>query len=117
MSDLPKAIIVDLDGTLANVDHRMHHVRGEGRKNWKRFFEEMTKDEHEEWCRMLTNHLPVTVILLTGRPDEYEHETREWLKAKDVHYDCLLMRKRGDFRPDTVVKKKSTKRKSWASTK
>lgn len=36
MSDLPKAIIVDLDGTLANVDHRMHHVRGEGRKNWKR---------------------------------------------------------------------------------
>lgn len=102
---LQRAIIVDLDGTLANVEHRIHHVRGAGKKNWKKFFEEMSKDEHMEWCRFLTNNLPTTVILLTGRPADYENVTREWLKAKEVKYDILLMRSSGDFRPDTVVKK------------
>lgn len=102
---LQRAIIIDLDGTLANVEHRIHHVRGEGKKNWKKFFEGMAKDEPMEWCRFLTNNLPATIILLTGRPADYEIVTREWLKAKEIKYDILLMRNSGDFRPDTIVKK------------
>jgi hypothetical protein len=31
-------VVVDLDGTLADCTHRLHHVRGHGRKNWEAFF-------------------------------------------------------------------------------
>jgi hypothetical protein len=36
-------VLVDMDGTLANVSHRLHWVRG-GKKNWNKFFREMHKD-------------------------------------------------------------------------
>ena len=31
-------VVVDLDGTLADCTHRLHHIRGRGRKNWDAFF-------------------------------------------------------------------------------
>ena len=31
-------VIVDIDGTVADVHHRLHHIEGRGRKNWKGFF-------------------------------------------------------------------------------
>jgi hypothetical protein len=37
-------VIVDIDGTVADVHHRLHHIQGRGRKNWKRFFESMDYD-------------------------------------------------------------------------
>ena len=40
-----KAIIIDLDGTLSDISHRAHHVRGEGKKNWKAFFEGIPGDK------------------------------------------------------------------------
>ena len=36
-------IICDLDGTLADVEHRRHHVTG-GRRNWPAFFAACTDD-------------------------------------------------------------------------
>ena len=35
--------IVDLDGTLANCDHRLHHIDG-AKKNWDLFFQECSDD-------------------------------------------------------------------------
>lgn len=35
-----KAIIVDIDGTIANITHRLHHVKQpNGKKNFDAFFE------------------------------------------------------------------------------
>ena len=31
-------VVVDLDGTLADCTHRLHHIRGRRRKNWDAFF-------------------------------------------------------------------------------
>jgi hypothetical protein len=31
-------VVVDLDGTLADCTHRLHHIRGERAKNWDAFF-------------------------------------------------------------------------------
>lgn len=102
---LEKAVIVDIDGTLADIEHRRHFIPKQGKKKWREFFSAMGKDTVNEWCKWLLNHLNVKRILLTGRPDDYRKETEEWLNANRVSYDLLLMRRSGDFRADTVTKK------------
>src|SRR3954465_46256 len=66
-------VLVDMDGTLADVSHRLHHVRGGKRKNWKRFFEEMVSDRPNEvvaeWVRGLEPDY--AVIIVSGRPANY----------------------------------------------
>lgn len=47
------AIIVDLDGTLCNLDHRLHHVRKEGKKDWDGFFAGISQDSPNLWYQML----------------------------------------------------------------
>ncbi len=44
-------------------------------------------------------------VLITGRPDDYRATTETWLKTHGVRYSKLLMRRAGDRRPDTIVKR------------
>ena len=37
-------IIVDIDGTLADLTHRLHHIRGDGKKNWDAFHDACPND-------------------------------------------------------------------------
>lgn len=98
-----KAIIVDLDGTLYNTDHRQHLVDA---KKWKEFYEAMADDTVNEWCANLIHgfRIDYTVILVTGRPAEYDGITRNCLMDDAVYFDKLLMRPTGDYRQDAVVK-------------
>lgn len=100
-------IIVDLDGTLADIGHRRHFVDRKP-KNWPAFFQGMHLDPLNEWCRDLMIAMKNTgcrIALVSGRPDTYEKVIREWLQAHDVPYDALHLRKDGDFRADDIVKK------------
>jgi len=45
------------------------------------------------------------VWLLSGRPEEYKKQTIEWMEKNGVPYTSLLMRRTGDKRQDTEVKK------------
>jgi len=99
-------ILIDLDGTLADVSHRLHHVQGR-RKNWDAFFAGMAEDPLNAWCRELMRGMKAlghTIAIVSGRPDDYEREVRNWLTTHDAPFDRLLLRQAGDFRPDTVVK-------------
>lgn len=98
------AVIIDIDGTLSHADHRLHFIENKP-KDWDRFFEAMPHDEPQEWCVFLLSHLDCTKILLTGRPEDYRAETEAWLAKHGVSYDLLYMRKSGDFRKDTIIKK------------
>ena len=42
-----KTIIVDIDGTLADLSHRRHHVEN-GKRNWSAFFAELSNDKPVE---------------------------------------------------------------------
>ena len=47
----------------------------------------------------------VHIIFMSGREDSARELTKEWLRDNDIMYTHLFMRKTGDIRPDTVIKK------------
>lgn len=105
----PSAIVVDLDGTLCNIDHRLHFLQ-QDKPNWKLFFESMINDKVNDWCYDLVkgyskytgNH----TVLCSGRPDDFRRLTEDWLDrvTSNLYYDHLFMRQRGDHRSDDVIK-------------
>ena len=101
-----KAILVDLDGTLTNVDHRVNFVRMEP-KNWQEFNDRMIHDPINEWCQELIRAMKAQnyeIIFVTGRGNDYRAETETWLLKHNINYDQLFMRSIGDFREDADVK-------------
>ena len=99
-------IIVDIDGTLSDSRHRLHHLQSKP-KNWPAFFDEMVNDPPYQWVvdlvRLLArDHL---IMLASGRPDSHQPQTIEWLGKQGVPWTELHMRKTGDYRLDTIVKK------------
>lgn len=115
---MKQAIIFDIDGTLANNKHRVHWLEGE-KKNWDAFYAEMDEDTPNEpivfMCKAILDYAyrssttdNLRVFIFTGRPAQYEGKTREWLKETlGWHYHVisgLIMRPKGDHRPDYQVK-------------
>lgn len=108
------AIIVDIDGTLADATHRLHLLPKaplfddvSPDEAWTRFFDAAVDDEPIGEIIELVNAMyqDNVVILATGRREETRELTAAWLARHKVSYDHLLMRKDGDHRPDTVVKR------------
>lgn len=100
-------VIVDMDGTLAHVAHRLHHIKAPGRKNWRAFFEGMDSDPLNEDIAAMVRRLAPDheILIVTGRPDTYRRRTESWLRKHQVPFHQIYMRRSGDHRPDTVVKK------------
>lgn len=106
MTGLAKAILIDLDGTLCDVDHRVHHVRGKP-KNWKAFNELMVHDEINHWCFELIAAMSARgykIIFVTGRGEPWRTPTEQWLLKHQVMYEHLFMRGVLDYREDSDVK-------------
>ena len=105
---MKKAIIVDIDGTLANIDHRRHFLTEYPKKHgWSKFNKCMQFDPVNEWCRALIISFRASgyaIILVSGRSNEFETKTMDWLKINDIQYDVLLMRMFNDYRSDDVIK-------------
>jgi hypothetical protein len=101
-----KTVIVDIDGTLADCRHRLHHVLPGARRNWNAFFAAMSDDSLIHPVADVVRQLAVEskVVLCSGRPEDYRPATEAWLDAYGVPRDALYMRPAGDTRPDHVVK-------------
>ena len=94
---LPKAIICDLDGTLALM-------------NGRNPFDASRCDEdllNNPVANVLINYknLGYKIILLSGREDKYEAPTLRFLEIHKIEFDVLLMRKTADNRKDSIFKK------------
>lgn len=103
---MPYAIF-DIDGTLADVGHRRHHVTITP-KNWAAFYEAMDDDAPNAPVVLLARILDaadIKIICSSGRPETYYHRTRAWLARHDVPCWDLYMRAPGDHRPDHVIKR------------
>lgn len=100
------AIICDLDGTLCDASHRMHHLECKP-KNWDAFYGAMCDDEIIPAVELLLRtfeEMGVPIIFLTGRPEEYRADTVKWLEEHEFFDFPLYMRATGDKRPDNIVK-------------
>lgn len=102
----PSAVVCDLDGTLCNIEHRRHFVRGEGKRDWRSFYEGLKNDTVNKWCAELIHNFKAShcIVLASGRGDENEKATREWLTQNEIQFDDLFMRQRGDSRKDYIAK-------------
>lgn len=108
MRDEP-VVICDLDGTLCNIEHRLHFVQIEiGKKDWRGFFDGISGDSLREdvWTSVQKqcNDNAATLILVSARPEDYRKSTEEWLERHGIEYGLLIMRESGDKRVDTEVK-------------
>lgn len=101
----PKAIIVDLDGTLCDTSHRQHFMQKKP-KDWKSFYEGIPHDKPHEWCKEIVDKMRqhFTIIFVSGRPKDHLNETTLWLSRNEIAADFICMRPSGDFRKDSIVK-------------
>jgi len=102
----PLIIWSDLDGTLCDVEHRRHFVRGEGRKDWQGFFWHMTEDKVIFPVMNTLKHFSseMSIVYCSGRPDNWRKQTQKWLDDNDAPKGDLFMRPRNDSRQDNIVK-------------
>lgn len=103
-------VVIDLDGTLANLDHRLPFVKRES-PDWDAFFEACTHDVINIWCYHLIHALTnsdISVKIVSARSRKVEEKTRQWLKFQDIpeSVELVLLRAEGDFTPDDDLKMK-----------
>ena len=93
----PKAIICDIDGTLAEMTGRSPY-------DYTRVKEDILKQPIAEIIEKFQND-GYKIILLSGREDSCRDDTIEWLADNSVDFDHLFMRKTKDGREDSIIKK------------
>lgn len=110
-TERPKAVIFDMDGTLADVSGIRHHVEGGPENNYKKNFTAF----HEESVNVPPNSEVVNQaqvshmlgnknVIVTARGSQWRNHTAMWLAMHNVPSDAMYMRKQGDQRPDYEVK-------------
>lgn len=104
---MTKTALFDVDGTLADIQHRRHFLSGD-KPDWKSFNSRMG-DDSPNWpvvnlYRTLWESQKYELILISGRGEESRKVTETWLTWNSIPFDRLLMRPLGDFRSDVKVK-------------
>ena len=102
----PRCILVDIDGTLADTSHRIHHLN-KTPKDWENWNGSMEKDEPKtiivEIVKLLAEK-DIAVLLVTGRFEAHRKKTLKWLLKHNIPFNAMYMRKNGDFRSDHIIK-------------
>lgn len=101
-----RAALVDVDGVIADGEHRQHFL-SDGKKNWQGFFEAAPDDPPLLPGVTLLDLIDDTtlVVLLTARPESIHDETITWLREYDIRWDLLIMRGRRDHGPSPEMKR------------
>lgn len=97
--------VFDLDGVLADVRHRLHHLERRPR-DWDAFFGAVAEDPPLETGVALARESArdCDVVYLTGRPERCRADTLAWLERQDLPAGTLEMRRERDRRPARTAK-------------
>ena len=109
-----RAIILDLDGVILNTEPifkelLIQDLKGDAK--WDYFCENCNREDIElipgfkDFYRVLTNALPLAIIISTARNEKCRQATIEKLLKEHVVFDHLYMRTDGDYRPSQEIKK------------
>lgn len=96
-SNLPDAVIFDIDGTIA-------HMKNRGPFDWDQVYKDDLNNivaEHIEFHKSKGRE----IIIVTGRDESCKDITIEWLELHNIKFDQIFTRPKDDYRKDTVVKK------------
>lgn len=97
--------VFDVDGVVADVRHRLHHVARRP-KSWQRFFAGAAADPPLETGVELARQWSAAhdIVWLTGRPERLRRVTERWLRDQGLPARRVLMRPSGDRRPARLYK-------------
>lgn len=95
-NSLPKAVIVDIDGTLA------HHNGIRKPFEW----DKVGMDVVDEVVKGMVNNFASDhkIIIFSGRDSICQNDTKAWLVDNNITFDSLYMRTQGDNRKDSIIK-------------
>jgi hypothetical protein len=104
-------VVLDIDGVLADVRHRLHYL-DQKPKNWEAFFSAANNDGLLEVGAdfAITAAASHQIVYLTGRPERLRAETTRWLQSNGLPPGPLLMRMDGDRRPAVQTKLQQLRR-------
>ncbi len=105
--------VIDIDGVLADVRHRLHHVE-RSPKDWSAFFSAARHDPPLEQGLETVRQLAevFTVVYLSGRPEHCREDTLRWFRKHGLPPGELHLRPYGDHRPARLVKVEALRRLS-----
>lgn len=92
----PKAILFDIDGTLAEMNDRSPF-------EWDRVDQDSPVEVIVDMAHGYSQ-MGYDIICMSGRDGICEDKTRQWLNDKVHCYDALFMRAGGDNRKDSIIK-------------
>ena len=102
-----KTVIFDIDGTLAEIEHRRVFLEG-NRPDWARFNAAMGEDTPNlpiaDLYRTLWASGAYDLQIVTGRNESFRKVTETWLTWNEIPFNRVLMRPDKDNRPDNIVK-------------
>ena len=104
----PLLAVLDIDGVVADVRHRLHHI-AKVPKDWDAFFAAATQDPLLDAGAQLAHELAsqYDVTYLTGRPERNRASTQAWLCAQALPEGPVIMRPDRDHRPARLFKRES----------
>lgn len=94
-----KAVILDMDGTLADMEGIRKPF------DWDKVGLDKPRTHVVELARML-HAAGYKVIIMSGRDGKCLGATEEWLQEHDVPYDAIFMRDEGNSEPDAIIKER-----------
>lgn len=106
---MSKVILCDIDGTLANPEHRLGLIKTKP-KNWRAFFDASILDPAYEdivWLVKTLHSAGNTILIVTARSEDEREKTTTWLNdvaGLEGIYEKMYMRESGDYRDDSIVK-------------
>jgi hypothetical protein len=102
LTTLPRAVLFDVDGTLAVRDETDPNVRHFAA--WDRVGEDLPNAAVIELAQLVAESGRYKLIVMSGRDEVCRRQTEMWLDAQGVVFDELHMRREGDNRKDSIVK-------------
>ena len=102
-----QTVIFDIDGTLADIEHRRGFLDG-NRPDWRRFNAAMGEDAPNlpivNLYRVLWASGVYDLQIVTGRNEAFRKVTETWLTWNEIPFNRVLMRADKDQRPDNIIK-------------
>src|SRR5436190_4691830 len=97
--------VIDIDGVLADVRHRLGHLERHP-KNWGAFFRAAPQDPPLQEGLDLAHKLAEVceVVYLSGRPEHCRRDTETWFERHGLPSVELRLRRSNDYRPSREFK-------------